>query len=249
MFAKLRGFIVVICFVIFGIGTIVIGNIIFPLIKLLFPQKYRLNTYSNVIQASWKVFVKFLIFINIIDVDVKDIERLKNIKNSIIVSTHPSFIDGVVLISLIPKTTCLVAERLSTNPITKQIVNTMFIISGNSLDKIVKNSTKMLENNFNVLIFPSGIRHKKNEYPKIRKGAALIAINSKKNIVPINLTTDIDFLQINEPVNKPVEKQVVYNVEVGEEINTEKYIEMYKDDELIQKREISKEITRRLYKK
>lgn len=249
MFSKLRGYLVVICFVIFGIGTIVVGNIIFPLIKLLFPRKYRLNTYSNVIQTSWSVFVKFLILINIIDLDIKDIEKLKNIKKSVIVSTHPSFIDGVILISLIPKTTCLVAERLSTNPITKQIVNTMFIISGNSLNKIVEDSSKMLENDFNVLIFPSGIRHKKNEYPKIRKGAALIAINSKRNIVPINLTTDIDFLQINEPVNKPVKKQVIYSVEVGEEIDTLKYIQKYKDDELVQKREISKEISKRLYKK
>jgi 1-acyl-sn-glycerol-3-phosphate acyltransferase len=247
--AKLRGYIVVICFLIFGIGTIVMGNIVFPLIKLLLPKKYKLNTYSSVIRQSWKFFVKFLIFIKIIDVKVKDIEKIKNIKNSIIVSTHPSFIDGVVLISLIPQTTCLVAERLSTNFITKNIVNTMFIISGKSLDSIVHDSVKMLDNNFNVLIFPSGRRHKANEYPKIRKGAALLAIKSKKDIVPIRLTTNTNFLQINEPVHKPVEKQVEYLVETLPKINVLDYINKYNDDELVQKREISKEISKQLYNK
>lgn len=249
MKAKLRGYIVVICFFIFGIGTIIIGNIIFPLIKLLVPEKHKLNSYSNVIQKSWQVFVKFLILIKIINVKVTDIEKLKSIKNSIIVSTHPSFIDGVILISLIPKTTCLVAERLSTNLITKNIVNTMFIISGSSLNNIVDESTKILDKDFNVLIFPSGIRHKANEYPKIRKGAALIAIKSKKDIIPIKLTTNTDFLQINEPVNKPVEKQVEYLVDVLPQINVENFINKYENDELIQKREITKEISNRLYNK
>ena len=249
MKAKLRGFIVVICFFLFGVGTIVMGNIIFPLIKVLMPEKYKLQSYSNVIRKSWNFFIKFLVFIKIINVKIKDIEKIKNIKNSIIVSTHPSFIDGVILISLIPNTTCLVAERLSTNFITKNIVNTMFIISGVSLDNIVDEATKMLGKGFNVLIFPSGKRHRINEYPKIRKGAALIAIKSKKDIIPIKLTTDIDFLQINEPVNKPVSKQVEYCVDVLPKICVKDYIIKYDEDELIQKREITKDISNCLYNK
>lgn len=247
--ARFRGFIVVICFFIFGVGTIIMGNIIFPLIKIILPEKWKFSAYSTVIRHSWSFFVKFLVSIKIIDVKVKDIEKIKNIKNSIIVSTHPSFIDGVVLISLIPKTTCLVAERLSTNFITKNIVNTMFIISGKSLDSIVDDSIKMLDNDFNVLIFPSGRRHKANEYPKIRKGAALLAIKSKKDIVPIRLTTNTDFLQINEPVYKPVEKQVGYLVDVLPKISVMDYIDNYNNDELVQKREISKEISKQLYNK
>ena len=249
MKAKLRGLIVVICFFIFGVGSIVMGNIVFPLIKIIVPQKNKLNTYSNFVRNAWSFFVKFLILIKIIDIKTEDLEKIKNIKNSIIVSTHPSFIDGVILISLIPKTTCLVAERLSSNSITKNIVNTMFIISGASLDSIVESATEMLENDFNVLIFPSGRRHKANEFPKIRKGAALIAIKSKKDIVPIRLTTDTEFLQINEPINKPVQKQVIYSLNICPKIEVLKHIDNYKDDELLQKREITKEISKYLYNK
>lgn len=249
MRAKLRGYTIVGCFLIFGIGAIVMGNIIFPLIKFMLPKKYKLNAYSNLVQKSWRCFVKFLSLIKIIDVKVEDIEKLKNIKNSIIVSTHPSFIDGVILISLIPKTTCIVAQRLSKNLILKNIVNTMFIPSSDSLDDIVDNSIKMLDEDFNVLIFPSGTRHKANEYPKIRKGAALIGIKSKRDILPIKLTTDIEFLQINEPIYKPIKKRVEYHVEALQKISISEYINAYEDDELAQKREITKKISNCLYSK
>ena len=59
MKAKLRGLIVVICFFIFGVGSIVMGNIVFPLIKIIVPQKNKLNTYSNFVRNAWSFFVKF----------------------------------------------------------------------------------------------------------------------------------------------------------------------------------------------
>ena len=43
-----------------------------------------------------------------------------------------------------------------------------------------------------------GKRHKRDEYPKIRKGAAVVALNANKNIVPIHIYTVYDFVYIGQ---------------------------------------------------
>ena len=72
----------------------------------------------------------------------------------------------------------------------------MFLISGNPLETIIKDAKEALNEGFNVLIFPMGTRHKKNEFPKIKKGAATIALETKRNIAVLKMTTNEDFLQV-----------------------------------------------------
>ena len=245
----IRGYLVVLSFVVFGFATIFMGYVCFPLIKLFVSDKQkRLFKYSLFVRTAWQIFVKYLKLIKIISVKTNDLDKLKNIKNSVIVTTHPSFIDGVVLLSIIPNATCLVADRLAENWLTQNIVKSMFVISGVPVEDIVKQTDKMLENGLSVMIFPSGKRHLANEYPKIRKGAALISMSANKDIIPIKMTTDIPFLQIGEPVSKPLEKTVEYTIEVKETINIKEFTEKY-EDEFIRKREITKAIFEKLYSK
>lgn len=242
----IRSLLMIISFSIFGIGSLVIGFFLFPCVKIFIKKdSERLNIYSNIVHCVWQFFVKFLQITGIIKLEIEDINRLKNIKNSIVVSTHPSYIDVVILISLIPKTTCFVAPRLTENKFFKRIVESIFLISGKPLDELQKDAEKMIDEGFNILIFPSGIRHKKNEYPKIRKGASLIALNSKRNIYPVVMYTDFDFLQIGQPFYDAGERPVVYTIKCEAEINIDKYLKY--NDEVFQKKELSEEIKNKLY--
>ena len=101
-----------------------------------------------------------------------------------------------------------------------------------------------LDKGFNVIIFPAGIRHRKNEYPKIKKGTALISMNANKNIVPIEMYTDYDFLQIGQSVLDAGEKPVIYNIKVLEEINIQDYIT---EDEVDSRKNITNAISKALY--
>ena len=102
----------------------------------------------------------------------------------------------------------------------------------------------MLDRGFNVIIFPSGIRHRKNEYPKIKKGASLIALNANKNIVPIRIFDDTDFLFINQPFYEASDKIVTFEIEQGEEIKLDDY---KNESEIIEKKNITKAIEKALY--
>ncbi len=242
----LRSILMIISFSIFGIGSLIVGLIVFPLIKFFAKdKKTRLNRYSGVVHSTWNIFIKAIQAVKIIKLDIENINTLKTIKNSVIVSTHPSYIDVLILLALIPKTTCFVAPRLTQNQFFKKIVESMFLISGKTLDELKNDTKTMMDYGFNILIFPSGIRHRKNEHPKIHKGAALTAINAQKNIVPVIMSTDFDFLQIGQPFYDAGIKPVTYSIKCAETIEISGFLEY--TDEVSQKKDLTDKIKKALY--
>ncbi|MBQ3641071.1 1-acyl-sn-glycerol-3-phosphate acyltransferase [bacterium] len=222
----------------FAFGALFINFFIFPFQKNNF-QKYKM------LNKSWKFYINLISWLKIIKVNVEEIDKIQNIKNSIIVSTHPSLLDVVVIMSLIPNTTCFVAEKLARNPFYKGIVNRLFIIEGeeNWTDKAVKK----LNEGINVLIFPMGSRHKKNEHPRIHRGAASLAYMSKTDIEIINIEISNDFLQKNTPVYDTGAETTVYTIKYIDKIKTLEYINEY-EDETTCKTNITKCITNKIYK-
>jgi len=243
----IRSIAVVLCFMFFGVGALFLRYIMFPLKKLTLKKDENIKIkYNELLQKSWKFFVWLLTSLKIIRIESQDIEKLKSIKNSIIVSTHPSYIDILILISIIPHATCFVAERLMNNIFFKGIVKLLFINEGQPVEKWSAEAAGMMQEGFNLIIFPMGIRHRKDEFPKIRRGAALLAQKLHKNIEMINMSTNFDFLQINQPIYKAGSETVVYSLEYRGEINTQEFLEKY-PDEVTFKTELSKYIAKTLY--
>lgn len=233
----IRSIITVICFLIFGLGAALMNFLIFPFIK------NNKELCSDIIHNLWRFFVNLLKFLRMIKLDIKKLDR---IENKVIAATHPSFIDIVVLIALIPRSTCFVKKELAHNPILNNIVNSIFITNEVDIEELKTQSKSMLDRGFNVIIFPSGIRHRKNEFPKIKKGASLVAINAGKNIVPIRIFTDKDFLFINQPFYAASNSVVTFEVETCEEIDISEY---QNDTEIVAKKKITKRIEEELYRK
>ena len=232
---KIRSLMVFISFFVFGCGAVLLNFFVFPFIKS------KKTLCSDIIHYAWKFFVYFMMAIGLFKLDIKNLSK---IENKIIVATHPSFIDIVILIALIPHSTCFVKKELAYNPILKNLVNSMFITNEVELEELKSESKNMLDLGFNVIIFPSGIRHRRNEFPKIKKGASLIALNANKNIVPIRFFSDGDFMFINQPFYEVDKKRVTFEIEEMPEINIQNFIS---DSEIVSKKNITKQIEKSLY--
>ena len=231
----IRSILAVFCFFIFGIGDVILNFLLFPFIK------NNKELCSDIIHNTWSFFVNLMMFLKLFRLDVKKLEK---IENKVIVSTHPSFIDIVILIALIPRSTCFVKKELAHNPILKNLVTSIFITNEVELDELKSESKKMLDRGFNVIIFPSGIRHRRDEFPKIRKGASLVALNAGKNIVPVKMFSDRDFLFINEPFYAVSDRCVNFEIEQMREINIADFIG---ESEIITKQRLTHKIEEELY--
>lgn len=231
----IRSILAVFCFFIFGIGAVILNFLLFPFIK------NNKELCSDIIHNTWRFFVNLMMFLKLFRLDVKNLEK---IENKVIVSTHPSFIDIVILIALIPRSTCFVKKELAHNPILKNLVTSIFITNEVELDELKSESKKMLDRGVNVIIFPSGIRHRRDEFPKIRKGASLVALNAGKNIVPIKMFSDRDFLFINQPFYAVSDRYVNFEIEQMREINIADFIG---ESEIITKQRLTHKIEEELY--
>lgn len=240
----IRNSILVFAFGIFGIGALIVRYIVFPTQKLFIKSNecYKIKCLE-ILQKTWKFIIGLLKITKIIEV-YADIEKLKNIKNKIIVSSHPSFLDIVILISIIPHSTCLVANKIAKNPFFKGMVDLLFILEGS--ENWENLAFEMMKNGINIIVFPMGSRHKNNETPKIRRGSALLALNSQKDITVLNIKTSAAFLQSGQPFYDAGSEPVKYNISYTGEIETKEFIEKY-PDEVTFKTELSKEIARKIY--
>ena len=102
----------------------------------------------------------------------------------------------------------------------------------------------MLDKGFNFVVFPAGRRHRKDEHLKMKKGAALIALNAGKNIVPVKISNNGDFLYIHEPFYAVNSRCITFELEQMPEININDYSN---DTEISAKHKITKQLEAELY--
>lgn len=238
-----RSVLTTLLFGLFGAGASVMNFCIFPIAKRVLNYEKYMFFCSDFIFKIWRFFTGLLILLGIIKLDIKNKEIIENIKNKIIVSTHPSFIDIVILMSIIPRTTCFAKQELAHNPLMKNIIKSIFITNDVEVEDLKRETKKMLDLGFNVIIFPAGRRHRRDENIKVKKGASLIALNAGKNIVPVRMYSSEDFLFINQPFYSAGENTVVFDIEAGEEIDISSFIN---EGEILAKKHITDRIKKAL---
>lgn len=180
---------------IFAIGGLFIGLFIIPISALKYKGLEHRKFCANIVHKSWKFFSKLLCLLGTIN--IKTNGDFENIKGTVIVANHPSLIDIVLLIGLIPNCLCLAKKELLKNPIMHNIVKYLYIINDIDLEEFQQETKKELENGFNIIIFPTGTRTLPNEELKIHKGSAQIAINANVDIIPIIIKEDYPLLRKN----------------------------------------------------
>ena len=219
MIRVLRSLVAIFCFTLFGAGAGVISFLIFPYISITKPKDKQKEAYSEVIRKSWSFFSWVMSVTGVLRIHVCDKEKFENLSGKIVVANHPTFIDVVILLSMIPKSTCLAKKETLLNPLFNNIVRSIFIINNIDLDTLKADTDKYLKEGFNIIIFPSGTRTKPGEDFKIHKGPAAIALNSGAEILPVKIKTDYPFLQKGQLFCDLGDRVINYTVETGEVIN------------------------------
>ena len=108
--------------VFFGIGALLLGFVVFPVVQIFSKnsKNYKIRC-AKIVHFLWRILVKYIEITWIIRVNADEKNSL--IKNKIIVASHPSYIDILLLISLVPNSLCLAKNSILNNFVMKNIVN------------------------------------------------------------------------------------------------------------------------------
>jgi 1-acyl-sn-glycerol-3-phosphate acyltransferase len=177
------------------------------------------------ISSAMGFFVFLMHFLRIVDRETDNREKYRNLSSKIIVANHPSLLDVVMLLSLVPNADCIVNAYLKRNIIVKGVVRQMYILGSLDFDSILHACSESLGKGNCLIVFPEGTRTPRSGKVVIRKGAARIALACGCDIVPVHIGgTDKFGLGKKDPWTgfNPRERYV-YRLDMGTEIKVDKY--------------------------
>lgn len=174
-------------FAIFGVGSLILATTMFPLLHLFsgFNQVRFRRLARQFISRSFRLFVRYFIVAKSFKLTVKNRESLKGARSKVIIANHPSLLDVVILISLIPNADCIVKGSLIENKFISAIIRNLYIPNNIPFEEQMERAKKSMDEGNNLIIFPEGTRSRPNEPWFFKKGAARFAIYSKNDVIPI----------------------------------------------------------------
>ncbi|MCG9697827.1 lysophospholipid acyltransferase family protein [Shewanella sp. Isolate11] len=209
------------CYIVFGLGGLLSSLTILPLLRF-WPgsQQARIARVQRAVHIMFRGFVGMLTWAGVIKVTTQDLQRLAQAKGKIIIANHPTLVDVVVLISLMPNVGCIVKQGLWRNPFLRGVVSCAGYIPNRGAELLLSDCDSVLSQGTNMIIFPEGTRtHIDAIINSFARGAANIALRTKTDLIPVVLRTNAVGLTKQEPWYQIPRQTIGMNVEVGETIN------------------------------
>lgn len=176
----------ILSFALFGVGAVLISIVAFPIMMLFFPSRQRFRKAGHrFISVMFRFFTLFMTVIGASRITAKERKEFKQLRSCIVVANHPSLLDVVMLISLLPDADCIVNAYLAKKNILHIIARKLYIPAADSYEEIIAKSVESLRNGSVLIIFPEGTRSKPSGQNPYKKGAARVALASGCPIVPV----------------------------------------------------------------
>jgi 1-acyl-sn-glycerol-3-phosphate acyltransferase len=213
-------------FFVFGAGTLALVILIFPPMRFLLRSGEKFRRYGRrLVSASMRVFVMFMHFLRIVDLEAGSRDAYALLSSKIIAANHPSLLDIVMLFSLIPNADCIVNAGLN-HTIVRGVIRQLYILNSLHFDDMVRACAESLEQGNCLIVFPEGTRTPRSGKIALKKGAARIALATGCGIVPVRIGgTDKYGLGKKDPwTGFYPRERYVYRLSMEKEIHPGKYL-------------------------
>lgn len=208
----------------FGVGAIVLAVVVFPFLRLFSIGKDFGTVARAYVSRTFRDFLFQLSLLGGSKVIVEDREYFKNLHGKVIVANHPSLLDFVYIMSLVPNSNCIVRGGLTKTPLAG-VIKQAYITNTTEFSDLCKLCKETIDKGNNVIIFPEGTRSPRHGQNNYKKGAARIALYSNADVLPLFIGgTDKYGLGKKDPLfsYNPVERYI-YDIQVLPEIKIADY--------------------------
>lgn len=168
-------------FVVFGVWAAALTVTVAAGVALFVRARERRQRLArSYIRSLFGSFLSFIQFLGVVSLDIDERTRvaLAAERGSVVVANHPSFIDVLVLISLIEQTNCVVKRALWHNPLLSWGVRLAGYIPSGEPEALFEACNAALRRNETVIVFPEATRTRPGEPVRLQRGAANIALHA-----------------------------------------------------------------------
>lgn len=174
-------------FATFGLGGLALRLIYFPLLQLSVRDPARQQRLARLaVHHSFRFFIGYMRFLRVLRYEVEGVEKLSR-SGLLILANHPSLIDVVFLISLVPNADCVVKASLANNPFTRGPIRATRYLCNDSGPGLIQDCIASVKAGNNLIIFPEGSRTPLHGPMQLQRGAANIAVRGPCDITPVTI--------------------------------------------------------------
>lgn len=167
----------------FSLGALLLSLLVFPFLFLL-PAKSRPQTARRIICQSFRLFLWLMQGLGLLKIDIIDREKLASHHGCLVLANHPTLIDVIALIALMPNANCVVKQALWQHFFIGGVVKAANYISNDDPEALVAQCADDIAQGTPLIIFPEGTRSIPGKPLKFRRGAAYIAMHGKLLVTP-----------------------------------------------------------------
>lgn len=172
-------------FFMFGLGGLLLWLLVFPLLALLVRKREVQGRWARaIIQTSFAGFIGLMHWLGVLTYDIRGAERLRR-RGLLVLANHPTLIDVVFLVSLIPDADCVVKSKLLRNPFTRGAVLASGYICNDGGADLIAAGIASVRSGKNLIVFPEGSRTPSTGQRPLQRGAANIAVRGGLDITPV----------------------------------------------------------------
>ena len=211
------------CFLVFGIGTCLLGGIVLPLIRIASFDRVRGRRAARaLVGGGLRAFVGFMRSVGVLRYTVTGRERLGR-PGQIIVANHPTLIDAAFLLGFVPAAVCIVKEPLFRNFVTRGAVTAAGYIRSLPTDDMIHAAEQALRDGQPLVIFPEGTRTVPGEPLQMQRAAANIALRGARVLTPVFISCEPSTLSKHEPWYRIPVRRAHFTLRVGDDMDLEGY--------------------------
>ena len=213
------------CYIAFGLGGLFSSLTILPLLRC-WPgtPEERVIRVQKAVHIMFKGFVAMLTWAGVIKVSCHNAQTLHAARGIIVIANHPSLVDVVVLISLMPNAGCIVKQGLWRNPFLRGALSCAGYIPNRGAELLLEDCREVLARGTNLIIFPEGTRTVVGQVINpFARGAANIALRVEVDILPVVLRTNVRGLTKDQPWYEIPRQTIGMAVEIGAIVSYQKY--------------------------
>ena len=163
------------CFSIFGIGGMFMGFLILPLIHLLSRNRRIANRRCQfLVHLSFRLLIAVMRGLRLLSYEMVGRERLHQSDSKLIVSNHPSLIDIVFIVSLMPQAVCAVKKAAWSNPFMAGVMWATGYVPNDDPMRFIDDCVENVQDGQRLVIFPEGTRVEPGKKLRYRAGIAAL---------------------------------------------------------------------------
>lgn len=216
-------------FVLFGFCTLLLS--VFSLIFIGLPpfsKALKRRATRRLIALSAHSYIVVMRSLGVLAFEFEGIEQL-NTPATLVIANHPTLLDVIFLMAVMPNTTFIVKAAMAKNPFTAVMISLAGYVPNSDVGmELIEKAVAAIKRGDTLMVFPEGTRTTAELGLQFKRGAANIALQANCPIQPVLIRCEPITLRKNEKWYAVPEHAPLFTVSVLTRINPVDSIDMSK---------------------